>query len=214
MAPRRKRRRYDATGRHAAARQTRGRILAAAHQLFSERGYAATSMAAVARAAGVALDTVYASVGRKPALMRLLVERAISGVDAAVPAERRDYVREIQAEPDPARKLAIYAAAVRRIHRRLAPLVRAVQAAAPAHPEVARSWREVSERRARNMRLLAAHLAQAGALRPGLGVDEAADVIWATNAPETYLLLVEERRWTPERFEAWLADAWRRLLLA
>lgn len=214
MAPRRKRRRYDATARRAAARQTRGRILAEAHRLFSERGYAATSMAEVARAAGVALDTVYASVGRKPALMRLLVERAISGEDAAVPAEQRDYVREIRAEPDPARKLAIYAAAIRRIHPRLAPLVRAVQAAAPAHPEVARTWREISQRRAGNMRLLAAHLAETGALRPGLSVEEAADVIWATNAPETYLLLVGERGWTPERFEAWLADAWRRLLLA
>jgi AcrR family transcriptional regulator len=214
MAPRRTRRRYDATARHAAARQRRSHILAAAHRLFSERGYAATSMSEVARAAGVALDTVYASVGRKPALMRLLVERAISGEDAAVPAEQRDYVREIQAEPDPARKLAIYAAAIRRIHHRLAPLVRAVQAAAPAHPEVARSWHQVSERRARNMRVFAAHLAETGALRPGLGIDEAADVIWATNAPETYLLLVGERGWTPERFEAWLADAWRRLLLA
>jgi AcrR family transcriptional regulator len=214
VAPRRKRKRYDATARRAAARRRRQDILAAAHRLFSERGYQATRMADVARAAGVALDTVYASVGRKPALMRLLVERAISGVDAPVPAEERDYVREIRAEPDPARKLAIYAAALRRIHPRLAPLVRAVQAAASAHPEVARMWREISERRARNMRLFAAHLAETGALRPSLSVEEAADVIWATNAPETYLLLVGERGWTPERFEAWLADAWRRLLLA
>lgn len=214
MRPGRKRRPYDSTGRHAAAERTRHEILEAAHRLFAERGYAATSMADVAGAAGVALDTVYASVGPKPALMRLLLERAISGTDAAVPAEERDYVRAISAEPRAARKLAIYAAAVRRIHARLAPLVRAAQAAAPAHPEVAGAWREISERRARNMRLFAADVASTGALRPGLGVEEAADAIWAMNAPELYLLLVVERGWTPERYEAWLSDAWCRLLLA
>lgn len=214
VALRRKRRRYDATGRRRAAAVTRHAILEAADRLFATRGYGATSMASIARRAGVALDTVYASVGRKPALMRLLVERAISGTDAPVPAEARDYVRAIEAEPDPRRKLALYAGAVRRIHERLAPLVRAVHAAAPAHPEVGRLWREVSERRARNMRKFAAHLAATGALRPALTVDVAADVLWATNAPELYLMLVGDRGWGPEQFERWLADAWERLLLA
>lgn len=214
MPPRRKRRPYDATGRRAAAEQTRHAVLAAAHRLFAERGYAAAGMADVAREAGVALDTVYAVAGPKPALMRLLLERAISGADVAIPAEQRDYVRALEAEPDPARKLAIYAAAVRRIGERLAPLVRAVHAAAPAHADVARAWGEISERRARNMRRLAAHLAAAGALRPSLGVDEAGDVLWATNAPELYTLLVGERGWSPERYERWLAESWRRLLLA
>ena len=60
-------------------------------------------------AAGVALDTVYAAVGAKPVLFRLLVETAIAGTEAPVPALERDYVRAIRAEPDPARKLAIYA---------------------------------------------------------------------------------------------------------
>jgi AcrR family transcriptional regulator len=213
LASRRKRT-YDATSRRLAADQTRRDILDAAQRLLARRGYAATSVAEVAREAGVAIDTVYASVGRKPDLVRLLVERAISGADAPVPAEARDYVRAIRAEPDAARKLAIYAGAVRAILERLAPFVRAVHAAAPAHPEVASVWAEISARRARNMRLLAADLAATGALRPGLSVEEAADVIWATNAPELYYLLVGERGWSPARYEAWLADAWRRLLLA
>jgi AcrR family transcriptional regulator len=214
MASRRKRRKYDATGRRASAERTRHAVLDAAHRLFASRGYEATSMAGIAAAAGVATDTVYATVGRKPALMRLLLERAISGGDDPVPAGDRDYVRAIQAEQDPARKLAIYAAAVRTIHGRLAPLVRSVQGAASVHPEVARAWKEISERRARNMRLFVAHLAGVGALRDSLDPDEAADVVWATNSPELYLLLVGERGWTPERYEAWLAQAWERLLLA
>ena len=62
-------------------------------------------MHAIAQAAGVALDTVYAAVGPKPVLFRLLVETAISRTQEPVPALERDYVRAIRAEPDPARKL-------------------------------------------------------------------------------------------------------------
>ncbi len=58
-------------------------------------------MPAIAQSAGIALDTVYASVGKKPALFALLVETAISGTDVAIPAAERDYVRAIRAEPDP-----------------------------------------------------------------------------------------------------------------
>jgi hypothetical protein len=67
------------------------------------------------------LDTVYATVGKKPTLFRLLVEAVISGHNEAVPAEERDYVHAIRAEPDAARKLQIYAAAARSIQPRLAP---------------------------------------------------------------------------------------------
>jgi AcrR family transcriptional regulator len=214
MPPQRKRRTYDVTRRRASAARTRQAILDAAHRRFASRGYEATSMAAIAADAHVATDTVYAAVGRKPDLMRLLLERAISGGDGPVPAGERGYVMAIQAEADPARKLAIYAAAVRSIHGRLAPLVRAVQGAASVDPEVGRAWKEISERRARNMRLFVAHLAGTGALRASLDQDEAADIVWATNSPELYLLLVGERGWTPERYEAWLASAWERLLLA
>jgi hypothetical protein len=170
-------------------------------------------MAAIAADAGVALDTVYATVGPKPALFRLLIEAALSGRDEAVPAEARDYVRAIRAEPDAGRKLDRYAAAVADIQPRLAPLLAVLRAAAPAAPELAALWREISERRAANMRLLAHDLAATGALRPELSLDEVADVIWATNAAEFYALLVAERGWTPQRFGRWLADAWRRLLL-
>ena len=83
-------RRYDTTRRQQGAARTQAAILDAARELFGTRGYAATPMTAIADQAGVALDTVYAAVGRKPELARLLVETAISGTDQAVPAEQRD----------------------------------------------------------------------------------------------------------------------------
>lgn len=206
-------RHYHAPRRRDAAERTRHAILDAAARLFVGYGYNATTMAAIAEEAGVALDTVYAAVGPKPLLFRLLIERAISGEDEPVLVEERDYVQAMRAEPDAGRKLAIYAAALRRIHGRLAPLFRVLQVAASADGELAALWMAIGERRARNMRLLAGDLIATGKVRAEVSLDEMADVIWATNGTEFYLLLVEARGWEPERYERWLADAWKRLLL-
>jgi AcrR family transcriptional regulator len=205
-------RRYDATGRRQAAARTRAAILDAARQLFTERGYAATSMTAIADRAGVALDTVYAAAGRNPELARLLIETAISGTDQAIPAEQRDYVRAIQAAPDAITKIARYAAAITAIAPRMTLVLAIIQQAAPDEPELAALWNQVAERRAANMRLFVADLAAVAPLR--LDPDEAADIDWATNAAELYQLLVGQRGWTPQRYEHFLTDTWQRLLLA
>ena len=205
-------RRYDATGRREAAARTRAAVLDAARELFTERGYAATPMTAIADRAGVALDTVYASAGRKPELARLLIETAISGTDQMIPAEQRDYVQAVQAAPDAASKIAIYAAAITAIAPRLAPVLGIIQQAAYAEPELARLWNEIAERRAANMRRFVADLATVAQLR--LDLDQAADIVWATNATEMYQLLVGQRGWSPQRYERFLADTWHRLLLA
>ena len=205
-------RRYDATGRRQAAARTRTAILDAARQLFAERGYTATPMAAIAERAGVALDTVYATVGRKPALARLLIETAISGTDQAIPAEQRDYVQAIQAAPDAQTKIAVYAAAITAIAPRMALVLGIIQQAASAEPELAALWTEIADRRAANMRRFVADLAAVAPLR--LDPDEAADIVWATNAAEMYQLLVSQCGWTAQRYERFLTDTWQRLLLA
>jgi AcrR family transcriptional regulator len=204
---------YDSARRQAQSAETRQRILEAARQLMIDIGYRATTIGAVAARAGVNVDTVYELVGRKPVLLRELVEQAISGTDHAVTADEREYVRAVRAEPDAARKLAIYASAVCRIQQRMAPLFLALRDASSTEPEAQRVWHEISERRAANMRKLARELDDAGGLRAGVSVEEAADVIWATNSSELYVLLTVERRWSPLRYERWLAETWRRLLL-
>ena len=204
---------YDNAGREAQSEETRQRILDAGRELMVERGYRPTTVAAIAARAGVHVDTVYALVGRKPVLLRELIERALSGTDAPVAAEDRGYVKAIGAEPDPARKLAIYARAVREIQARMAPLLLALRDASATEPDAAEVWREISDRRAANMRKLAQDLEAAGGLRAGLSIEEATDVIWATNSSELYVLLTVERGWPPDRYERWLADTWCRLLL-
>jgi AcrR family transcriptional regulator len=206
-------RRYDSPIRAEAAERTRQGILAAARRLFIEQGYAAMTMQAVADEAGVALDTVYATVGKKPLLARLLVETAISNTDREVPAEQREYVQQLRAARSAREKLAIYADAVVDIQGRLAPLVRAVEAAASAHPDLAAIWREIAERRAENMKKLATELVRTGEVRKGLSIERIADVLWATNSPQLFTLLVTERGWSADDYKAWLADAWCRLLL-
>ena len=207
-------RRYDNSKRQDAALGTKRQIVEAGRDLFLTQGYAATTMNQIAESAGVALDTVYASIGPKATLFRQLLELAISGGDEAIDAEQRDYVRDIRAEPDPRRKLARYAQAAAEIHGRLAPLVRTLREASRQEPDLADLWNEISSRRARNMRLLIEDVALAGTLRPGLSVDQAADIVWATHSPEFYLLLVEERGWTPEDWQLWIAESIATLILA
>lgn len=208
-----KSRSYDNALRQAQSADTRRRILDVTRELIVERGYRATTVAEVARRAGVHLDTVYELVGRKPVLLRELIEQAISGGPGAVAAEEREYVKAVRAEPDPARKLAIYARAVRDIQARMAPLYLALRDASATEPEAEEVWRQISDRRAANMRKLAQDLDQAGGLRAGMSVEKAADVIWATNSSELYVLLTVERGWSPDAYEDWLTDAWCRLLL-
>jgi AcrR family transcriptional regulator len=188
-------------------------VLGAARELFVEQGYAATSVGQIAARAGVAVDTVYAAAGRKPELLRELVETALSGEATAVAGEQRDYVRQIRAAGSAAEKIAVYAAAVAAIGERLAPVHRALAEAAVADPACAALRAEVSSRRAANMRLFAADLRVTGQLRPELSDDEVADVVWSMNSAEYHALLVGERGWTTDRFRAFLTDAWTRLLL-
>ncbi len=204
---------YDAAGRRAQSAETRQRIVDAARTLILERGYRATTIAAIARAAGVNADTVYELVGRKPTLLRELIEQAVSGTDRPVVAEERAYVQAIQHEPDPAQKLALYARAMKEIHARLAPLLLALRDASATEPEAKAVWEEISDRRAANMRKFVGDIRAAGGLRAGLSIDEAADTVWVTNSPEIYVLLTVERGWSPTKYERWLAQTWRRLLL-
>jgi AcrR family transcriptional regulator len=208
------RRRYDGTRRKAAALETRRRIAAAARELFLQRGYAATTMAAIAHAAGVSHETVYATLGPKPAVFRHLIETALSGADEPIAPLERDYARQVMSEQDPGRLIEIYARAMRFAQERLAGLFDVLAHAATTAPELAAYLTELVERRARYTRMIAEHLAEIGGLRDDVTVQTAADVLFALNSSEFFLLLARDRNWQPEHFVGWLAVAWIRVLLA
>jgi AcrR family transcriptional regulator len=209
-----KTRKYMSPLREERAQQTRHAILEAARRAFAAGGYATTTIAQIAAEADVAIDTVYASVGTKPSLFRLLVETAISGTDVAVTAEERDYVQRIRAASSARAKIDIYAQAASMVLERMAPLQIVLGEAAAHTTELAQMRDEIDERRARNMRLFASELAATGQLRPDIDIAEVGDVVWATSSAQMYALLVARRGWSRDRYAQWLRDTWRRLFLA
>lgn len=206
------RRRYHSPRRTEAARQTRTAVVQAARELFVRDGYESTSVAAIAERAGVSVDTVYASVGRKPEVVRAVIDDLLGEGRGEVPAEGRGYVEEIRAARTARAKLETYAMALGRLQPVLAPLVAALRDAGQRDEACRQAWSELVGRRAQNMRLLAADLRSTGELRADIDDQAVADIVWATNSHEYYLLLAS-RGWAARRYAEHLADLWVRLLL-
>ena len=191
------RRRYDSSGRQERARQTRDQITDTARDLFLSRGYAATTVAAVAAAAHVSVETIYKGFGGKPGLVRAIIERGLAG-EGPVPAEQRsDQIRDT--EPDPRKILAAWGAFTAELAPRVGPVLQLARDAA-SDPEVAAVLDQLAGARHERMTVNAAGLAAAGHLRPGLTVDQAADIMWAYCSPELYELLVTRRGWSAGQY--------------
>src|SRR3954451_6993289 len=133
-------RRYDSTRRRAQAAATRADILEAAQRLFEQRGYAATSMDAIATEAGVALKTVYVAFETKSGLLRAIWNHLLRGGRDEVPVAQQDWYREVLAEPDAARQLRMTAAASRAVKVRIAGMLEVIRTAAPADPDIGALW--------------------------------------------------------------------------
>jgi AcrR family transcriptional regulator len=207
-----KTRKYDASARRAAAEQTRDRVLAAARDLFVSQGYAATSVAQIASQAGVSVDTVYATVGRKPRLVLTVVDMVLASSARPQPAQERDYVKAIEATESARDKITTYADALGRLMPTVAPLLLALRDAGLADPECRATWEHVSERRAANMLLFAAGLRGTGEVREDLTDQDVADLVWSTGGPEWFTAWTS-RGHDPSSYSRTLADLWARTLL-
>jgi AcrR family transcriptional regulator len=203
---------YRSPARREQAEATRRAVLTAARALFTTRGYAETSVADVARSADVSVDTVYASVGRKPQLLLAVHDMLLGSSDEPVPTERRDYVRRVRQAVTAEDKIRLYADALAEILPRTVPLNLALREAGLREPECKALRESITRRRRANMRLLAAELRDTGRLRPDLTDDDAADLVWSMNSPE-YFQLLSDAGYTPERYADLVADTWTRTLL-
>jgi AcrR family transcriptional regulator len=199
------RRRYDSSGRRERARQTRDQIVDAARELFLADGYAATTVAAIAAAARVSVETIYKGFGGKPGLVRAIAERGLAG-QGPVPAEQRsDHIRDT--EPDPRRILAAWGTFTAEIAPRVAPILMLARDAAASDPEVALTLEQISAARLDRMALNARGLFEAGHLRPEITPGEAADIMWTYSSPELYELLVLRRGWSGDRYGRFVGQA-------
>ncbi len=199
-------RRYDSPRRREQAAATRAAILEAAQRLFERQGYAATTMAGIAAEAGVALKTVYLAFETKSGVLRALWHLLLRGDEADVPIGERDWYREVVAEPDPERKLRLGAHNARLVKERAAAIMDVIRQGAPADPDIETLWDRIQTDFYDNQRVIVESLHKKKALRPGLDVTGATDILWTLNHPDLWQLLVVQRGWTPERYEKWFAD--------
>jgi TetR/AcrR family transcriptional regulator of autoinduction and epiphytic fitness len=208
------RRPYESRRRKEQAEQTRRDIVMAAGTLFRERGYT-VPMPEIAHEAGVVVETVYRIFGTKPSLFRAVVEALLAGgpARAEVAVEVRPAIRAVIEEPDPHHKVALYAATQPGIHRRAGPLLRALRDAKASDPELENLWGELEAWRHDGQARFVEHLAQRGVLRRDRTASEASDILWTLSSLAVYDLLVVDRGWTVELYEAWLAAALTRELV-
>lgn len=208
-----KTRSYNSPRRREQAAATRRQILDAAQRLFEAQGYAGTPMAAVAAEAGVALKTVYLAFETKSGLLRALWNAVLRGGEGDVPVAQREWYREVLEEPDPERQLRLNARNARAVKTRAGALLAVIRSAAAADPEVEPLWSRIQSEFYENQRAIVKTLHGRKALRAGLDVARATDILWTLNHPDVWHLLVGARGWTPERWEKWFADTARSQLL-
>ena len=206
-------RRYDSSLRTAQAGQTRLRILDAAQQLFAHRGYAATTMDAIASTAGVATDTVYASFGSKAGVLHRLLDVRVGGDDSPVALLEREGPKAVRALPTQKSQVAGFATDITEILERARPVDDIMRGAAAVDPEIAALRGRMQQTRYDNIRQFVLWLSAKGPFRGGMSEEEATAHVWTLASPEVHGLLRRERKWTKDRYTAWLADTLSRTLL-
>ena len=206
---------YDASRRRAAARETQAHIAAAARELFVERGYVATSIRDVAERAGVSVQTIYnAFEGGKAAIFGRVLDIAVVGDDEPVSLRERPEYRQTLESKDPDEVLSFSVALAGGLYRRMEPLIPTIRAAVAADPGIAGAWAaNYGRNRYEGITDYTTRLGQLKALRSGVDVTRATDIIWTVLSLENYEALVVARGWSPDEFGAWALGTLRASLL-
>jgi AcrR family transcriptional regulator len=205
-------RQYDSSRRREQARQTRRAVVAAAHDLFVSQGYGRTTIADVARAAGVSPETIYASFKNKANLLHRVWDVTIGGDDEEVVFHDRPEIMAIRAEPDLTKRFMMHARMSTATARRMVPLVLAVQGAASSEPAAAEMLAEMDRQRYVGMGVMAAEAAATGQL--AVSEQECRDLIWAMTDGMLWNSLVNGQGWSDEQFADWLGRMWVAVLVA
>jgi AcrR family transcriptional regulator len=199
-------RRYSSPRRAQQAEATRLALLDAAEKLFTRDGYSATSVQAIAEQAGVAVRTLYLAHGNKRSLLMALWNHRIRGDSDPIPVAERPWFREVIDEPDAQRQVQLIARNSRQVKGRAGALMEVISSAAPADREIGGLWQRLQNEFHANQRLLIEHLADSGALKKELTLEQATDILATLNSWEVYQQLVGRRHWSLEQYEAWLAE--------
>lgn len=192
----RPRRTYDATGRRAAAEQRRDRVVATAGRMFAERGWAGTTLAAVAREAGVSAETITKGIGGKPELLMAAMRAASFGRPGGLATAFADL--RLEDEPDRSARIDRVVDFAAGSIARMAPFVPVIVQAADRDERMRAVLAAAEQGHLETTRLLVSAVAD-GPVAP-----DAVDEVYVLTRAETYLTLVEHRGWTTERYRDWL----------
>jgi AcrR family transcriptional regulator len=192
------------------AQQTRQRICDSAKELFLSRGYTTTTITDIARAAGVAHQTVYFVFGSKAALLSAIMDVEIVGDLDAVPLLERPHVRGLAKVPDPRKRLERVVGVICDVTSRVAPLYEIVRSGA-ADDDVRAVLDRHEEQRWQTFRSLLGSLA--ADLAPGLSLDEAVDRLYALAGHDVLWLLTRRRGWSATRWRQYVSGLAARELL-
>lgn len=195
------------------AHQTRARIVDAALRLFLQRGYAATTVEAIAREAKVASATVYQAFGTKQAILARSLDVAVAGDAEPVALLERDWVQAAREEPDPVPRLALVVTRAADVAARTAAIKEVMRDAAATEPAVRELIRRDHERRYRTQQALVELVLDSAPPQPGMEYADAVATFFALINSHTYQLLVGHLGWTIERWQTWLVDVLHRELL-
>jgi AcrR family transcriptional regulator len=204
---------YRSELRAAQAQQTRRSIVAAATRLFVGAGYGATTIDAVADAAGVSRKTVFTAVGGKLDLLKLALDWAVAGDDQAVALSDRAAIRRWMDQADPRQVLDGLAGMLAEIGARVGALYGALEVAAGIDPAARELAEELQRRRLDDARKVVGPLRDMKALATDITYQEAVDLVWLAMDPALFDRLVRVRRWSTSRFKEWLASTLCRQLL-
>jgi AcrR family transcriptional regulator len=199
-------RQYDSSRRQEQARQTQRAILRAAQELFVSTGYGRTTIADIAKHAGVSPETIYATFKNKATLLHRVWDITIGGDDQEVVFHERPDIKAIRAEPDLGKRLMMHARMSTATARRMVPFVLAVQGAAATEPAAAELLAEMGRQRYAGMGVMAAEAAATGQL--AVSEQECRDFMWAMTDGMLWHQLVNGRGWSDEQFADWLGRMW------
>lgn len=197
---------YDSSGRRARAAESRRRIVEAAHRLFVTNGFSGTTIAAIAREAGVAAPTVYAGFGSKAELLKSTIDVALGGDDDPVAVVDRPLAAWVYEADSAVELLRRYAVMMGELAPRAGPIYDVLMHAADADPELAELLADLEKQRLKASTMLADGVRARGGLPAGRSLAEARDTIWVCNAPELYVSLTTKRGWSTRRYVTWASN--------
>jgi AcrR family transcriptional regulator len=198
---------YDASGRREQARARRLAVVLAARELFDTGGFRQTTIAAIAKRAGVSSESIYKTFGTKAALAKAVFDMELAGDDEPVPVVERPAMQAIRDEPDVRRKVTMFAEGLAQRHARSAPVQILIRDGRHVDDSLTPVWEALQREGLTGMTALGRHLLDTGQVREDLTLEQVRDILWNYLSIDAYERLVLIQGWSLQQYSDWLAHA-------